>query len=91
MVFDIDLREEQPGDVITIDEVLYANDGKDIKVGTPLIEGASAVREKQHLLFHYKSKVTLAKNRPLEKAAFVLSAGVTIAEMYIPTIFTALS
>ncbi len=70
MVFDIDLREEQVGDVITIDEVLYANDGKDIKVGTPTIEGAKVtcevlgtVKDKKVIVFKFKRKKNYVRKK----------------------------
>jgi large subunit ribosomal protein L21 len=37
--------EVEPGDSVTFDNVLLASDGKDVQVGTPVVEGAKVKAE----------------------------------------------
>jgi large subunit ribosomal protein L21 len=38
----------EPGDSITFDDVLLASDGKDVKVGEPMVKGAKVKAEVVH-------------------------------------------
>jgi large subunit ribosomal protein L21 len=42
---DVPLLELEPGTVINCDEVLAYSDGKDVRVGKPLVEGIKVVGE----------------------------------------------
>ena len=70
MVFDIDLRSEQPGDLITIDDVLFVNTGTDVKIGTPVVSGAKVVcevldrvKDRKVVVFKFKRKKNYARKR----------------------------
>jgi large subunit ribosomal protein L21 len=63
MEFDIDLLDEKEGDVITLDEVLYVNDGKNVKIGTPTVAGAKVIcevmkkiKDKKVVIFKFKRR-----------------------------------
>lgn len=56
----LDVKE---GDKVTFDEVVLVSDGKDVKVGAPLVDGAKVVakvekqgKEKKVVTFKYKPK-----------------------------------
>ncbi|MBN1493789.1 MAG: 50S ribosomal protein L21 [Candidatus Omnitrophica bacterium] len=70
MEFDIDLREEKEGDVITLDEVLYVNDGKNIKVGTPNVAGAKVtcevikkIKDRKVVVFKFKRRKNFKRKK----------------------------
>ena len=44
-VFDVDFRDEKQGDEIVIEDVLYVKNDKDIKIGTPYVDGAKVICE----------------------------------------------
>ncbi len=70
MEFDVDLREEKEGDVITINEVLYVNDGKNIKIGTPTVEGAKVtcevvkrIKDRKIVVFKFKRRKNYVRKK----------------------------
>ena len=44
-IVDVPLLEVEPGSLITCDEVLVFSDGKEIRVGRPLLDGIKVVGE----------------------------------------------
>lgn len=63
-VVQVERQGGDAGDVVELDRVLMLADGDDVKVGTPLIDGAKVVGEvvderrgKKTLVFKYKRKV----------------------------------
>jgi large subunit ribosomal protein L21 len=53
---EIPLFNGEPGQEITLDRVLLVGEGSDVKVGTPVVEGAEV---KAEILEHGKSKKVL--------------------------------
>ena len=41
----LDLREGEPGDKLELSEVLCIEDGEEIKIGQPVVEGARVIAE----------------------------------------------
>jgi large subunit ribosomal protein L21 len=63
-----DLLGNQPGTQITFDRVMLAGEGGDVRVGTPLLDGATVSgtvlregKEKKILVFRYKPKKRVRK------------------------------
>ncbi|AIS09433.1 50S ribosomal protein L21 [Lactobacillus helsingborgensis] len=59
----VEKLEAAEGNEVTFDEVVLTSDGKDVKVGTPLVKGAKVVakvekqgKEKKVVTFKYKPK-----------------------------------
>lgn len=59
----VEKLDVKAGDSVTFDQVILVSDGKDIKVGTPLVKGAKVVakvaeqgKEKKVVTFKYKPK-----------------------------------
>ncbi|MBA1394912.1 50S ribosomal protein L21, partial [Lactobacillus sp. XV13L] len=59
----VEKLDVEEGQEVTFDEVILASDGKDVKVGTPLVEGAKVLakvekqgKEKKVVTFKYKPK-----------------------------------
>ena len=53
----------EPGDTVTFDDVLLSSDGENVKVGTPLVDGAKVTAEvvrqgrtKKIIVFHRKRR-----------------------------------
>lgn len=44
-IFEVDKLEGEKGEKLTFEEVLLLNDGKDVKVGQPYIQGAKVTAE----------------------------------------------
>jgi large subunit ribosomal protein L21 len=60
-LLDVPLLDLEPGTVISVDEVLAYSDGKDVRVGKPLVEGVKVVGE---VIAHARSpKIQLYKMR----------------------------
>jgi large subunit ribosomal protein L21 len=62
-VIDVEKLEVSAGDTVTIADVLMVGQGADVKVGTPLVEGASVsatvvaqVKDKKIVVFKYRPK-----------------------------------
>ena len=49
----VEKLDVEEGNEVTFDEVILVADGKDVKVGTPVVEGA---KEKKVVTFKYKPK-----------------------------------
>lgn len=67
-VIDIEKLEAREGDEVVFDKVLAVNTGDDVKVGTPLVEGARATarvlkqdKQKKVIVFKYKAKKNYRK------------------------------
>jgi large subunit ribosomal protein L21 len=63
-----DLVETEAGTDVTFDRVVLAGSGDDVKVGTPIVSGASVTgtvlrqgRDKKILVFRYKPKKRVRK------------------------------
>lgn len=61
--FRVEKLDAEVDSVVELDEVLALNNGKDLVVGTPLVEGAKVVcrvlrqaRDKKIVIFTYKAK-----------------------------------
>lgn len=59
----VEKLDVEEGNEVTFDEVILVADGKDVKVGTPVVEGAKVVakvekqgKEKKVVTFKYKPK-----------------------------------
>ncbi|KRL63959.1 50S ribosomal protein L21 [Lactobacillus psittaci] len=59
----VEKLDVEAGEKVTFDQVILVSDGKDVKVGTPLVEGAKVVakvekqgKEKKVVTFKYKPK-----------------------------------
>ena len=55
--------DAEPGDTVTFDDVLLASDGENVKVGTPIVDGAKVTAEvvrqgrtKKIIVFHRKRR-----------------------------------
>jgi large subunit ribosomal protein L21 len=62
-VIDVERLEAGAGDTVTIGDVLMVGQGNDVKVGTPLVEGASVsatvvgeVKDRKVVVFKYRPK-----------------------------------
>ena len=63
-----DLLESEVGSDVTFDRVILASSGDDVKVGAPLLDGASVIgtvlrqaKDKKILVFRYKPKKRVRK------------------------------
>lgn len=77
--FETERLDAKEGDKITIDKVLLLKDGADIKIGTPLIEGAyveakvlSQEKGKKQIIFKMKAKKRYRKTKGFRKQITVL-------------------
>ena len=69
-VITIEKLNAEVGETVTFDKVLVLGEGKDVKVGTPYVEGASVVakvekqgKERKILVFKYKSKANYRRKQ----------------------------
>ena len=67
-IVEVPLLELEPGSLISCDEVLVYSDGKDVRVGRPLLEGVKVVgevvkhgRERKILLFKMRRRKNYRK------------------------------
>jgi large subunit ribosomal protein L21 len=56
--------EAEPGDTVTFEDVLLASDGSDVKVGTPVVKGASV---KAEVVKHGRDKKVIVFKRKRRK------------------------
>lgn len=56
--------EAEPGDTVTFEDVLLASDGSDVKVGTPVLDGASVTAE---VVKHGRDKKVIVFKRKRRK------------------------
>jgi large subunit ribosomal protein L21 len=63
-----DLLAEEVGSSVTFDRVVFAGSGSDVKIGTPLLDGATVsgtvlrqAKDKKILVFRYKPKKRVRK------------------------------
>ena len=56
--------EAEPGDTVTFENVLLASDGSDVKVGTPVVDGASV---KAEVVKHGRDKKVIVFKRKRRK------------------------
>ncbi len=63
-----DMPDGEPGSDVTFDKVVLAGSGADVKVGTPVVSGASVTgtllrhaKDKKILVFRYKPKKRVRK------------------------------
>jgi len=56
--------EAEPGDTVTFEDVLLASDGSDVKVGTPVVKGASV---KAEVVKHGRDKKIIVFKRKRRK------------------------
>jgi len=56
--------DAEPGDTVTFDDVLLASDGSDVKVGTPVVKGASV---KAEVVKHGRDKKVIVFKRKRRK------------------------
>ncbi len=56
--------EAEPGDTVTFEDVLLASDGSDVKVGTPVVDGASV---KAEVVKHGRDKKVIVFKRKRRK------------------------
>ena len=54
----------EPGETVTFEDVLLASDGSDVKVGTPVVEGASV---KAEVVKHGRDKKVIVFKRKRRK------------------------
>ncbi len=66
----VEKLEGEQGGVITFDDVLLVGDGKDVKIGTPNVDGASVKgeilaqkRDKKKIVFRYHPKTRYRKKK----------------------------
>ncbi len=56
-VLEVERLAVEKGETLTIDQVLMTGEGSDVKVGTPLVEGATVTVEIED---HYRGKKVIA-------------------------------
>jgi len=62
-VIDVELLDKNKNDLLEINTILLASDGKDVKIGTPYVKSAlikcrvlDNIKDKKVVVFKYKSK-----------------------------------
>lgn len=67
-IIEVDLLAAKEGSAVELDRVLLVAEGKKVKVGTPVVEGAKVtadvlndVRDKKIIVYKYKSKTRYHK------------------------------
>ena len=70
-VIDVErIKDHEPGDTVSFDEVLLVSDGNDVSVGTPFVTGARVVAKveeegkgKKIIVFKYKPKIRYRRKK----------------------------